>query len=237
MEPSPLPPPPPLVPPSLVPPLPSPGADVFLPYHVPTPSRRPTSVLVLGILGIVLSALVLISAGIMVIALVALSRSPLGGAFLGGTPEGRFWQVVQMIANWAFYSVLLWASIAAIRLRPWARAGLVRWAWVYLAWLVIETAVAALWVLPVAGAAGTPAGATPVPVTPAERIVSYAVLAFSVVFNGAYPVLVLAFMGRRHVRAAFDEEAAGVAAAMPPMAALAPPAAAGPLAAPGGGPG
>lgn len=213
---------------------------MFIPYHVPTPSRRPTSVLVLGILGIVLSALVLISAGIMVIALAALSRSPLGGAFLGDTPEERFWQVVQMIANWAFYSVLLWASIAAIRLRPWARAGLVRWAWVYLAWVAIETAVVALRVIPAATAATvtatvTPSGGVVAPASPAERLAPYIVLAVSAVFNVIYPILVIAFMRRAHVRAAFGEAVAAETLAPLPMASLAP-ATDDPAGAPTGGP-
>ena len=193
-----------------MPPLPSlpslPQPDAFIPYHVPQPSRRPTSVLVLGVIGIVISAIVLLMYVVAIAILIAFSNSLFNSAVFGASTDERVWKAVQWIASWTFHSVLLWASIGAIRLRPWARPGLVRWAWVYLVWIAIEAAIIAIWVLPSAAYDGS--AAAPATMQPSELMAGYLALVISVVGSVIYPIFVIVFMGKPHVIAAFAAAAA-----------------------------
>lgn len=177
-----------------------PPPDSFLPYEVPVPSRRPASVLALGIIGIVLASLTLLGGLVGLAFLILFQWFGPGMGVIFGTPAERTWQVVQMIASWGFYSVLLWVSIAAIRLRPWARGGMVRWAGAYLSWLAVETCVVALWILPADAASAANAGG---PATPFLDWGAYAVLAITVLLSSVYPIAVIVFMRKPHVRAAF----------------------------------
>src|SRR5688572_10312231 len=91
-------------------------------YETPVPPRRPTSVLVLGIIGIVLASLGLagfvFTVGIAVFAL-------RGSVSIG---DGLRWPTAQMLLSLGFNVSLMWISVAAIRLRPWARVAWARWA-------------------------------------------------------------------------------------------------------------
>jgi hypothetical protein len=185
-----------------------PQPDAFIPYHVPVPNRRPTPVLVLGILGIVLSSFTLLAHGFS-LAMVMIILPDQRGVSVnpGDTRADLIWFAVQTIAAWLFYSVLLWASIAAIRLRLWAHAGMLRWAGLYLAWLGLETVVTAAWALPKAGAAAGTSGPTASAVF--EQRMGYLLLAVSVTLAALYPIFVIVFMRKPHVRAAFGAAAGG----------------------------
>jgi hypothetical protein len=204
-----------------------PQAGAFIPYEQPVPSRRPASVLVVGILGIVVASIALAYLVLSLALLIVLSRQQGFGITMWLTPEQRVLDVVQMIASWGFHSVLLWASIAAIRLRPWARVGLLRWAGAYLGWLAADTAIRALWVIPAVADFGARMRGGP---ATGQRVVAYGVLAVSVVASMIYPVLAIVVMRLRHVRAEFefdDQAPAAATAAEVPVASLAAPAAAG----------
>src|SRR5687768_4980399 len=117
-------------------------ADTLIPYHVPVPNRRPVSVLVLGIIGIVLASVVVLAyivSGVMWVVMRGFASRTL--TYGGPTGVEDAWEVVDAIASLFFYAVLFWVSIAAIRMRPWARLGMLRWAGAYLAWVAVATVV------------------------------------------------------------------------------------------------
>jgi len=186
-------------------------ADAFIPYQIPVPSRRPTSVLVLGVLGIVLASLTFFSVLVAIAMMIVARIFPSFAAVLAASGPEVAWLVVQSIAAVAFCAVLLWTCVAAIRLRPWARVGLLRWAWVYIAWLAVETTIGAVWAIPASlKAAATATPTTPIPAAPATTVppdaaLEYIFLAISVVLNVIYPVFVLVYMRKPHVRDAFEE--------------------------------
>src|SRR5687768_2873177 len=102
----------------------TPRADSpLLSYHTPGPPRRPTSVLVFGIIGIVIASLALLRVVLFI------SRTLMSDiAFLSAL---RFLSVA---ASLAFHVALMWISIGLIGMRPAARMNAMRWGGAYICW-------------------------------------------------------------------------------------------------------
>jgi hypothetical protein len=206
----------------------------FIPYAVAVAPQRPTSVLVLGIVGIVLGAFGILGglAGLLNYVVTLLYPA----AMTGFRPSS--WAVGLALGGLAFGAVEVWCSIGLLRGRAWARRAMVRWAAAYLAFIVLSTLVQCLVVLPEmleslnATLAAAPAarGPTSAPAsvsaagTPTAAFAGmmsasmYASAVIGMFVATIYPVFVLVFMHRPNVRVAFDGAAAraGDATAAPP---------------------
>lgn len=171
----------------------------LLAYYAQERSRRPAGVLVLAILGFVLAALGTIAHGLFLIVLAA----DLLGATDWGEPGAVVPRFVIALLSLVFWMMLVRACLGAIRMRPWARWGMVRWAAIYLMWVVVSS-VAVCTVVTEAELAGMPA------VFAREyRPHVYARTATVAGFEAIYPVTVILYMFRRKVVAAFEAPAEG----------------------------
>src|SRR5688500_6560173 len=117
-----------------------PPTPALLAYHAPPPSRRPAGVLVLGILGLVLAVLGTFVNGVFLLALatnlLGVSIPALGVSF--AATAGAVPSAVIAVGSIVFWAALVRACMAAIRMRPWARWAMVRWASIYLMWVVVS---------------------------------------------------------------------------------------------------
>lgn len=174
-----------------------PSAPALLAYHAPPRSRRPAGVLVLAILGFVLAALGtvvhLLHGSVMI--------ATLAGAVSMAPPGAAVPQLVIAAGSLAFWAALVRACVGAIRMRPWARWGMVRWAAIYLIWVVVS-GVAHCTVVTEAELAGMPAG-----FAREYRPHVYARTATVSAFEAIYPITVMFYMVRRKVVAAFEAPA------------------------------
>jgi hypothetical protein len=130
MDMEPQPPPPPQYAPSAYP-------QGTLSYHIPVGSAKPGSVTALAIIGICLASLWILSGLGGVLSLVM--SNFMGSAFTGGMPGFRTYMMlngmVGMIGG-VIGVVLLVVAIACLRMSPWARRGMIYYAWADLAWTV-----------------------------------------------------------------------------------------------------
>lgn len=196
-------------------------AQLSLTYETRTAPARPTSVLVIGIIGIVYASFGLLGGVFQLVSIVVLLT--LAKTAVAGVPgaEHYGWNVVFGIGDTLLAATLLAGSIASVRLLRWGRRVMLYWAPAYLAWHVFQAAVQALVILPVAmasfnatavGPAGTPG---PAPMFMSSMI--YAGVIIGLVISAAFPICVLFFMTRPHVRESFDRGPNAVpdAAALP----------------------
>jgi hypothetical protein len=178
-------------------------------YATPEVSVRPTSVFVITIIGIVYASLGLLSGllGLVSFAFFAVYMRRQAGPFGAGFQLG--WNLTFAFGGLLLAGLLLFASISAIRMREAGRVWVIRWAWAYIAWQVFTLAVQALVIMPAALAAATsntggPGGTGTVAMPPSARLIMYVAPLVSLVVTVVFPVFVLAFMNRAHVRAAYD---------------------------------
>lgn len=172
-------------------------------YATPVPPRRPTSVLVLAIIGIVLASLGLLGFVFAASIMVFVMR---GDISMDGS---RTWHIAQMLVWLGFNGALMWICVAAIRLRPWARVAWARWAKAYILWTLVD------FVVTVVGISVYVDVNAPV----WQRSLPYLIAAVTVLLACVYPVFVLVYMRKRHVCAAFEVDPAD--AAPVPLAAAA----------------
>jgi hypothetical protein len=188
---------------------PQPGPMIA--YATPEPLERPTSLLVITIVGIIYAGLGLLY-GVLSLASFALfmaymrqQTGPLGASFQLG------WNVTFVIGGMTLAGLLLWSSIAAMRMREAGRAWMLRWAWAYIAWKVFMLGTQALVIIPAAMAtaasssstAGAPAGPRMMSMPPNARLFLYVGPLFSLAVSLVFPAFVLSFMNRAPVRDAY----------------------------------
>jgi MFS family permease len=150
----------------------------MLGYQQPVAVVRPTAVTVLAIFGIVLASLWMLMGLGSGVSLVVLF-SFMGSAFppmsqLAGFRAVMIWSTVSGVVGALIGVVLLAASIGCLRMRPWGRTWMIRYAIADLAWVGIKFVVTVAWILPMQrtwataplpGPATAPAPATTAPTT------------------------------------------------------------------------
>lgn len=176
-------------------------------YYSPMPptNPRPTSVTVLAIIGIVWSTiLVLCNAALLVPYLSDLSAQDPVISAIRADPVAYGWSVGSVVARMALAVLLLAGSIGALMLKPAGRSGMLLYAWLVIVLAVVDTLMALLVLFPIARNAlsGNPELA---PVLMGQQIGAVVGIVVALV----YPVLVLVFMNKPHVKAAFAGTGAG----------------------------
>jgi hypothetical protein len=177
-------------------------------YATPEAPARPTSAFVISIIGIVYASLGLLSGvfGVVsVVVILVIMRQQQGGAMFGGFKPG--WNIAFALGGLVLAALLLFASIAAMRMREVGRAWMIRWAWAYIVWQVFTLAVQALVIMPAALAAagaGGAGGVGPMALPATARMFMYAGPILSLIVTLVFPVFVLAIMSRANVRYAYD---------------------------------
>jgi hypothetical protein len=160
----------------------------LLSYQTPGPPRRPASVLVFGIIGIVIASLALLRIVLFIV-----------GALMSGIYSSSSFAFLSVAASLTFHIALLWISIGLIRMWPAARRNAVRWAVAYIAWTLVEMILFGWWMSITSGEYSLEhslarAGRRIVRILPGMAVVCI------------YPTLLIIFMRRRHVRDAFGRE-------------------------------
>lgn len=187
------------------------------PYTLPTASRRPTSVTVLGILGILLAAMALLSPFSLLFQWLAFRMPAPRPAGATTNPFGNLqaqmyagpmlaWTIGATAVHAAMGAVLLSASIASLRLRAWGRRGMIGYAWVAIPVALIAGLINGLYVVPQTFASISPPGGGPPPAF--VRGIAIASGLIGGLLGMIYPVFVLVFFRRPSVAAAFEAEAA-----------------------------
>lgn len=173
----------------------------LLAYHTPSPNRRPTAVRVLAIVGIVLASLSLLSEASSVAVYVRYVPLRLAPSVL---------RLLQVLLPLILNAILLLLCIRAIRFQPGTPRAFVRWAWAYLGWIVLGYILnAMIW----ASATMNDSGMRPLFVRVLIMQAIYSAI------RSVYPALILLYMRRPRVRAAFDPASD---AEVVPLATLAP---------------
>jgi hypothetical protein len=160
--------------------------------------RTPTSVMVLGIMGIVLSGLGFLGTAASVLGV--LMPSDLTPSL--NKDAGYFTYVIaSAIVNLLLYILLIAASIGSLRLKRWARKGMLTYAMATLVLLVVGTAMTIGYVTPKLNAAIGPK----VPQEQADLLRASLSMAPLCGLAGAiFPIFVLVFFTRKKVVNAFD---------------------------------
>ena len=144
-EPPPPPSPPPAIPPGVYPHQP------LAYHHAVGGPRTPTGVMVLSILGIVLASVWLLvgAYGLMMGAgAFVMSRAPGFGPGVDGMLGYLAWESGTAVVRGLMGILLMVVSIACLRMAPWGRAGMVRYAQVDLAWIALKLILAVVWAIP-----------------------------------------------------------------------------------------
>ncbi len=176
----------------------------MLQYAVPVAPRKPASVMVLSIIGIVLSSLALL-AGLWGFVMFFIITRVIGG--MTGASQASMWsvlmtwQLITTISLLILAILLLTVSIAAIRMARWGRMGMVWYALLHLAWVVVRAVLVVVWLIPEQekqyAAMGVTPGMMPWWATWGGELVSIA-------GHAAFPVVVLIFFTRPKVKQAFE---------------------------------
>ena len=184
-------------------------------YYPPPVNPRPTSVTVLAIIGIVWAALLLLCNSIALIPMfVELGVPDPVVAGIKADPVAYGWSVASVVARVVLAIALLTGSIGALMLKPVGRAAMLFYAWAIIAISLADVVMSVLVLFPIMRNAlgGNPQLASVVMGQQIGAIVGILVAM-------AYPILVLVFMSKPHVKAAFAGTAAGAPAGayyMPP---------------------
>jgi hypothetical protein len=164
--------------------------------------KVPTSVLVLAIIGLILGALGLCGMVWSVISIFVPfgPPNPMLDALRNDALYLTF-TVITAVVGTGFALLLIAACIGSFMLRPWARKGMIVYAWVNIVQGVIGSAFNFIYVFPKMAAA-LPPGADPAFVMGLKF--GMAAGACGVVLAIIYPACVLFFFSRRHVVDAFN---------------------------------
>src|SRR4051812_12754434 len=136
------------------PPVYPPAGDfpVALAYHAQTSGPlRPTGVTVLSIFGIVLASFGLLaglSGAMSLILFAVMGRTMAGLPNMDGYREYMLWEGSTGVVRGLLAALLLTASIGCLRMAPWARRAMIRYAQIDLVWIPIKLAVALSWAIP-----------------------------------------------------------------------------------------
>lgn len=176
-----------------------------LPYGGGVAPRRPTSVTVLAIIGIVLAVLGLLGG---VCGTLPLFREPGPGATrnpvieaMRANPTYMKFAIVSTVLGVLLTIYLLVACISALNLKRWARKGMILYAWLAILNAVVGLIVNAVLLLPILAPMLESTN-------PAERGGAYGGIGGGLcagLVGVVYPIFVIAFMNKPRVVAAFEE--------------------------------
>jgi hypothetical protein len=173
------------------------------PYPPMNPNPRPTSVLVLAIIGIIFGAFGTLCSPLALLPYVMnfnVPGAPPNPAFdtINNSPFLHSYMIVSVVVGWFMAILLLVCSIAALSLKPWARKGLLAWAGITIVTGIIGLFITVAFILPAMGQGNTPQAKGAAIGGMVGGIVGG-------VISLILPVLMLVFMTRPHVVAAFEQ--------------------------------
>ncbi|MEA2708620.1 MAG: hypothetical protein QOF78_1221 [Phycisphaerales bacterium] len=169
-----------------------------LPHGYPPPNPRPTSVTVLAIIGIIFAALRIVCVPMGLIPFfVSMAANPVIDAYRNDSTLMAF-LVTSGILTFILAVVLLLGCIGALGLKPWARRLLVRFSIVQIAFELIVAVFQIALVIP-----RITADLGPGP-TASQATAGTIGGILGAMFGLIVPVLLLVFMTRPHVVAAFE---------------------------------
>ena len=192
------------------------------PYYAPAQvDPKPTSVKVLAIIGIIWGALQLLCSSISIVGVLAMQSlvkasgqpNPVADA-LAAKPMLMTALVAVAIVRVVLSLTLLVGSIAALSLKAWGRSAMLAYSWALIAVTIIEFVVSITMMLPAVQQSA--------PSDPQMRQQMMAQQYGSMFCGPAialiYPIFVLVYMNKSHVKAAFRGEnwQAGMAGYVPP---------------------
>ena len=120
-------------------------------HHAVGGPRAPMGVMVLSILGIVLASMwLLVGAYGLLMGAGTLMMSRVAGApaVFNGMAGYLAWEAGTAVVRGLIGVLLMVMSIACLRMATWGRAGMVRYAQVDLAWIVLKLILAVAWAIP-----------------------------------------------------------------------------------------
>ena len=168
------------------------------------PARpRPTSVTVLATIGLILAAMMIACNAVSMLALVVGGQhaqqdpNPLTAA-VRAEPALMRWHLVATVARMGVGFVLLIGSLGALALRRWGRWMMLGYAGVALVVSIADTVMTVKYMLPLVDRL-----AATDPNVQAIASKQHVGVPLNVFLSCAFPVLVLIFMNRRHVKDAF----------------------------------
>lgn len=176
-----------------------------LPYAVPPVSRKPVSVTVLGIIGIVFGSLIIMGSGASALGMFVMRG--VMRSFASGVNSPATAAQMEPIWNWGIISAvigllvgigLLVAAIAFLRLAFWGLRAMVIYAIVDLTWQLIKIIVTVAWLIPYQTRQMAAAG----PGVPTMAFSHFSTFIWIAILC-AFPVVVLVFSSRQNVREAF----------------------------------
>lgn len=168
-------------------------------YYPPPVNPRPTSVTVLAIIGIVWAAILLLCNSVMLIPMfVELGVPDPVTAGIKADPVAYGWSMATVVARVVLAIALLAGSIGALMLKPAGRAAMLFYAWAIIGISLADIVMSVLVTFPIMRDAlgGNPQLA---PAVMGQQIG----IIVGIVVALAYPIVVLVFMYKPHVKAAF----------------------------------
>jgi hypothetical protein len=160
--------------------------------------KTPTSVIVLSVIGIIIAAF-----GILIVArsathmFVEASSASMYYA-LTSDPVYRFIRWMSLAVHAVETPLLLVASIASLRLRPWSRRGMIIYAWITASRVIVGIIVSVVYVMPKMMTTASASATGPAPTS--TMIVGLCMVPFFLIF----PACVLYFFTRTNVINAFN---------------------------------
>ena len=179
-----------------------------LPYATPpgvTDPARPTSVTVLSILGIIWGSLVLLSSLCNVVQIGG------GSLFTTNNPIAKAmhddatlfaWSIVSVVLNFVLGVLLLGGSIGSLSLKRWGRSWLIGYSWLDVVFTVLSLVVAVTVTTPKMQQLAQSSGVNPQTQTIMQAAAWGGILLALVLL--VFPALILYYMSRPHVKAAFE---------------------------------
>jgi hypothetical protein len=190
-------------------PTPSPPPPAVLAYDTPLAPRKPVSVTVLAIIGIVLASFWIL-VGLMgifqLVFTIAMMRRFTTAGMAGFETVLRF-QAFLSVGGGIIGAALLTMSIGCLRLAPWARRGIIFVALVDLVFILGKVAVTLAWIIPAQQSAVTSLSTVPLPAaSTAMTSVQATLAAGQAIIMSIFPIFVLVFMTKARIKHAFDQQ-------------------------------
>jgi hypothetical protein len=174
-----------------------------LPYDMPFPPGRPTSVTVLAIIGIVIGGFFTLCTPFSLIFFFVNLGVPNPVLDAIKQDDAVFaWTLFSTVVQWGLGILLLTSSIGSLNLKEWARKGTLGWAVASLAISVVAMILNFLWVGPKMEAAVAAAGQGNKPGGWVGQVIG---IAIGVLFGIVYPLVTLYVFTRPRAVAAFGE--------------------------------
>jgi hypothetical protein len=190
-------------------PTPYPPPLAVLAYNTPVAPRKPVSVTVLAIIGIVLASLWILAGLMGIVQLlftITMMRRFTTAGMAGFETVLRF-QAFLSVGGGIIGAALLTMSIGCLRLAPWARRGIIIVALVDLVFIVGKVAVTLAWIIPAQQSAVTSFSRVPLPAaSTAMTGIQASLAAGQAILMSIFPIFVLVFMTKSRIKQAFEQQ-------------------------------